>query len=351
MKFTKDDTKIIKAIAVMLMLYHHLFGFSDRIFNEYIHLYGFHYSSIVAYFGKLCVTIFIFLSGYGIYLSLEKDKVKEVLKKRIYGLYKIFWTVFIIFVPICLILGKVKFNLLDIILNFTGLNMTINKEWWFLFPYVILIFLAPLIVKLMKKLGFISNLVIIILVNIICLEIIPIIQLNDWTTIFNNNLIFNNIHSTINLLSSFMMGVLFARYDILSYFKNKYKNNYMYVIISFVVLFIIFCLRTKLGNIYDYIYTPIFIICVTIIFNIKNKVITFFRKILIKIGNESTIIWLTHSFYCYTLCQKFIFLPKLDILIFVWLLIISYVTSICIKYIINILSIIYKKLLKELEIK
>lgn len=29
MEFTKDDTKIIKAIAIMLMLYHHLFGFPD----------------------------------------------------------------------------------------------------------------------------------------------------------------------------------------------------------------------------------------------------------------------------------------------------------------------------------
>lgn len=351
MIFTKDDTKIMKAFAIMLMLYHHLFGFPDRIFNNHISFYGEYYSLLLASFGKLCVTIFIFLSGYSIYISLEKNNVKDVLKKRIIGLYKIFWSVFIIFVPICLILGKIKFNLLDIILNFTGIKITINTEWWFLFPYIILIFISPLIIKLMKKLGFISNLIIIILINIFCLEIVPIIQLNNWTRLLNGNLIFYNLHLTINILSGFMMGILFAKYNILSYFKNKYSNNYLYVIISFIVLLFIFYLRTKLSYTYDYIYTPIFIICLTIIFNIKNKIIIFFRKILIKIGNESTIIWLTHSFYCYTLCQKFIFIPKFNILIFIWLLIISYFTSIVIKYIFNILSLNYKKILKELEIR
>lgn len=355
MEFTKDDTKIMKAVAIMLMLYHHLFGFPERINENYINLIpsinGHNVSFLLASFGKLCVAIFIFLSGYGIYLSMNNHRKEEVIKKRIYSLYKIFWKVFVIFVPICLIFGKIKFNLLEIILNFIGLNITINKEWWFLTPYIILILTSPLIIKIMDKLSFIPNLLLIILINIITLEIIPIIQLNNWTSLLAGNSIFYHIHLTINLLSCFMMGIWCAKYNILSYFKNKYSNNYMYVIISGMILLIIFYMRTKLGYLYDYIYTPIFIICLTIILNVKNNIIEKLKHILIKIGNESTIIWLTHTFYCYTLCQKFIFMPKIDILIFIWLLLISYTTSLIIKYIFDVLKIKYNEILIKLEIK
>ena len=98
----------------------------------------------------------------------------------------------------------------------------------------------------------------------------------------------------------------------------------MYVIISFGILGIIFYLRGRLGYLYDYIYTPIFIVCITIIFNTKNRLIEKIRKILIKIGSESTIIWL---------------------------LLISYTTSLIIKYIFNILNVKYQLILKKLEIK
>lgn len=282
---------------------------------------------------------------------MNNHRKEEVIKKRICSLYKIFWKVFVIFVPICLIFGKIKFNLLEIILNFSGLNITINKEWWFLTPYIILILTSPLIIKIMDKLSFIPNLLLIILINIITLEIIPIIQLNNWTSLLAGNFIFNHIYLAINLLSCFMMGIWCAKYNILSYFKNKYSNNYMYAIISAIILLIIFYLRKKLGYLYDYIYAPIFIICLTIILNVKNNIIEKLKHILLKIGDESTIIWLTHTFYCYILCQKFIFMPKTDILIFIWLLLISYTTSLIIKYIFEMLDIKYKELLIKLEIK
>lgn len=355
MTFTKDDTKVVKAIAVMLMLYHHLFGFPERIYNNYINLIptinNHNISFLIASFGKICVTIFIFLAGYSSYISMKNNKEESVVKKRVYNLYKIFWKVFLVIVPIGIIFGRIRFNILDILLNFFGLKTSIVTEWWFFTPYIILIIFSPLIIKLMNKLNFVSNLILTILANVICLEIIPLIQLNSWTSLLSGNFIFYNIHLTTSLLSSFMMGILFAKYDILSYFKNKYCNNYMYVIISFGILGIIFYLRGRLGYLYDYIYTPIFIVCITIIFNTKNRLIEKIRKILIKIGNESTIIWLTHSFYCYILCQRIIFMPKIDVLIFIWLLLISYTTSLIIKYIFNILNIKYQLILKKLEIK
>ena len=92
MTFTKDDTKVVKAIAVMLMLYHHLFGFPERIYNNYINLIptinNHNISFLIASFGKICVTIFIFLAGYSSYISMKNNKEESVVKKRVYNLYK-----------------------------------------------------------------------------------------------------------------------------------------------------------------------------------------------------------------------------------------------------------------------
>ena len=66
------DTTDLKEVAILLLLAHHLFyqgiGYND------IHLYGSHY--LVKEIGivpKLCVAIFVFLSGYGLTVNVDKS--------------------------------------------------------------------------------------------------------------------------------------------------------------------------------------------------------------------------------------------------------------------------------------
>ena len=115
--FSKSDTSIAKLIAITLMLLHHLFGFTDRILpeNMYQSLYMFRgqpiEAAICASF-KVCVAFFLFLSGYGTYLSLRKSKsISKMIANRIFRFLKYIWQVMIIFVPIDFILGVTKVNL------------------------------------------------------------------------------------------------------------------------------------------------------------------------------------------------------------------------------------------------
>lgn len=102
MEFTKEDTKVVKGFAILLMLMHHLWGFPDRIPGDGL-LYSFHIfgrSSIqyLGMFGKICVSIFFFIGGYGIYKSAQTQAFDLVGKlKRLYISY---WKVFVIFVPL-----------------------------------------------------------------------------------------------------------------------------------------------------------------------------------------------------------------------------------------------------------
>lgn len=78
LNFTKEHTKIAKGIAILLMLTHHLFAFPDRIHLDqgYISLFSIgdnNIEFIMGVFGNICISMYIFLSGYGnIYVKSEK---------------------------------------------------------------------------------------------------------------------------------------------------------------------------------------------------------------------------------------------------------------------------------------
>lgn len=85
MSFTKEHTQIAKGIAILFMVYHHLFVIPERLNNEYINLLdinGVNFQSIIANFCKICVCIYIFLSGYGFFLSLKNtNSILQMYKK------------------------------------------------------------------------------------------------------------------------------------------------------------------------------------------------------------------------------------------------------------------------------
>lgn len=94
--FTKEDTKIIKGIAIILMLIHHLWGFPDRIIGgelkHILNIDGKSIISLIGAYGKICVSIFFFLGGYGIYMNAKKKNFD--LLEKIKGLYIILESLF-----------------------------------------------------------------------------------------------------------------------------------------------------------------------------------------------------------------------------------------------------------------
>ena len=72
LELTLNDTMLLKGIALLLLLAHHLFyqgiGYND------VHLYGSHYLvKEIGIISKLCVDIFVFLSGYGLTVNVDKS--------------------------------------------------------------------------------------------------------------------------------------------------------------------------------------------------------------------------------------------------------------------------------------
>ena len=89
---TKRDANICKAIAVIMMYVHHLFwGVSD--IADLPIVYGgcdANVLSLIGYVCKVCVSVFVFLSGYGTTKScsmessaISKKNIKQTIKRLI----------------------------------------------------------------------------------------------------------------------------------------------------------------------------------------------------------------------------------------------------------------------------
>lgn len=62
------------------MLIYHLFSFSNKkIGSYYISIIGIKIEYIIEIFGKICVSMFLFLSGYGMYIVINKNKQFTIL--------------------------------------------------------------------------------------------------------------------------------------------------------------------------------------------------------------------------------------------------------------------------------
>lgn len=164
--FTKEYTNVIKGIAVLMLLSHHLF-FGQL--STPIHWFG--GDSLLQIFAtifKVCVTLFAIMSGYGLsetYLKKPEEQSNfDFTCSKLKNLLKQYWFIFFIFVPLGSILGHnpvniygtgmrgIFFMLIDAcgLFPLTG-SPTMNYSWWYIEAAIVFYLLFPFIYKIMKK--------------------------------------------------------------------------------------------------------------------------------------------------------------------------------------------------------
>lgn len=144
---SKDYSNMVKGIAVLMMIMHHIWGFPEKI-------PGLLLSNIEVQIGsaaKICVSIFMFLSGYGLYYTFYKKGEIRVWR-RVWSIYKRFWQVFFIFVPIGFLFLSKPFAIQEFLQNMFCLKFGYNHEWWFLGTYIeFLLVLSVMLMANQKK--------------------------------------------------------------------------------------------------------------------------------------------------------------------------------------------------------
>lgn len=304
---TIQDTNVLKGLAICLMLIHHLFWVRNGLFND-IHLAGEHY--LVCEIGKMskvCVAVFVFLSGYGLMMQSEKRGgficLREFYFHRFKKLFLNYWFIIIAFVPISYFCFGMTFKRAyqtdligwHIVTDLFGLHSLFYKDiycynptWWFYSCIIMLYLLYPLMYKMMRR----DELTLLLLSLIISFLPIPLIE----------DIQFNIV--------SFALGMLLA--------SSKNASPNLYAKRLLLLLLILFAINRNFNS------YPLMIDCILALlivqiyqmFRCPNVV----KRVMSFLGKHSMNIFLFHTFIFGFWFQDFIYWSRNPIIIFFTLL-------------------------------
>ena len=284
----KTTSKFIKIIAIFMMILHHMYAFPERIASE---ITVSHFILKVALGFRLCVPIFILISGYGFGIKIHNSSItKRYIFKRVISFYYLFWFTMIITLPVGKLLNKSMFLDEKITVgNILGFASDYNKEWWFVGLYISLVLALPLFSYLYKegKKKFCGVSIILYVVGVLYKKL-------GFNKIINCVILNNSIENFLVYQIVLCTGILLADKKVSSKIELYFTNR----IIAFCMIVFSCCIRIFLPR---QIYRLDFLLAAGVVIGIAyfidemkiKKIVNFFPD------NTVTFMWLTHTFFCY----------------------------------------------------
>jgi len=358
---TKDDTRILKGVAIILMFITHLWSPSRVYGGELKSLITIGYVNPVSYlgeFGNICVSFFFFLGGYGLYRAFEGKEYDVI--GRLKSLYKAYWKVFLIFIPIAFLFFRNqplycdnyemcdRYAVLDIrkiFICFLGFSNSLNFEWWFFEHYLIAVLTFPLVRYLANKHSNSVNVATIVVLSILSTNLGPALGDIESIGLFNENFLYTSfICQTQFTMACFWMGIAMAKGNLLTRLhESMEKHKLLNPVTDILAWLLLMIFREEVAfKAWDLFLVPMLIVTTL---DMLNR-IKLLRKGFGIIGQESTNMWLIHSFFCFYFypTAKFVTASGWAIPSLLTLLIISYAASIAVTYFWKGIEFLYGKL-------
>ena len=245
---TKEQSTIMKGVAILLMLYWHLFCIEGNVelCSTYLAMGD---VPLVHWLARATnpVAFFLILSGYGLFASqrsLKGSNCSKGLKgdmelishssnfsnslnfsnfckdlKRILRLYIHYWITLLIFVPLgAYVVGTQRYpgSWESVIANVTAWHTTWNGEIWFLFPYVLLALSARGIFWLMER---VNKWVFLGGVLLLSVGAQYLTSRYGGSYLYHHQLPYMPV-LYFNLLGAFVMGAYMAKYNVVERCKT-----------------------------------------------------------------------------------------------------------------------------------
>ena len=247
---SKEYTACIKGIFILIVFCSHIITYIPyNPTQDNLALF------FVKNIGQLMVTLFLFYSGYGVYESIKKKKIKYINgmpKNRIFKTLFHFDIIVLLFILINCIMGYGN-NVLEILSSLIAWSSVGNSNWY-IFVILVLYFITYLSFIIFKK----ENKNAIILCTL--LTILTIIALSTYKESY-----------WYNTMLCYPFGMMF------SYHKNKINklmlNNKTYYL-TLVFLFLLFIgIRrvSTISTLYYSVFAIIFVIIVVML-TMKSKI-------------------------------------------------------------------------------
>lgn len=301
------------------MLIHHLFySESSRSLYDDLIIHGHGLVNEIGVFCKVCVAIFVFISGYGLSYKYKKgfDKKKYYLS-RFKKLYFNYWFIWLLFVPISVFVFHrtfedvygthtiIKFGL-DILglLRLTSSQNGYNATWWFYSCIIVLYLIYPWLARRFDKSPY---LILTLSIFAVFACFLPFVQ--PWSV----------------FLLPFLAGMLMERKP--QMFENIGKRE---CIIALVMLCVMRNFHVDLWFIVDTLICIGFAILIC-----RIKIAKWFEVVMCNLGKHSMNIFLFHTFIYLYWFKEYIYISRNPLLIILSLLIPCYLISVIIEFIKN----------------
>lgn len=340
-EFNKDRTLLLKGLAVLFMVIYHVFA-TPYLFSEYtslININGIQVEYLLGEFGHTCVSIFLFLSGYGIYKSsLKSDFSYIVIISRIFKFLINYWIIFLIFIPMGFFIFDIyKISYIEILSNFIPFNTTYVGEWWFVTLYIQLLLIFPILKKIIDNKNYKTTIFIMIGLYILSFFMFLLTKIVPELSHLMNYVVYEDLFVIFMDQIHFCLGCIFAKTDMFKKINIIFKKNnadktivysfiaiMIFVIRSAMFLFFEYILKFGSPDWFDFIYIPIFIYVMSVLLSTNNAL----KKLMLFLGEHSTNIWLIHPFLYRLYFKDIIYFPKISILILLWIIMICILISI-----------------------
>lgn len=342
-KFTTKDTQFSKGVAVSMLIFHHLFW---DVSGYGIEINGFYLSQQIGIIAKVCVSIFLILSGFGLNESAKKHfDLKFFLKKRLFNLYINYWFIFFSF----LLLGTIFFRsetlamlsgahpIAMFLLNLSGLHYFVyipgyNGAWWYITLLLLLYAVFPILRKMITTY---NHLALLMIAVVLFTNLIP-------TGFLNTQYIVPYIfHFSFGIYISH--NRLFERITSLVYRVN---NFYKWLIgLGLLLLLLVLCYyRQFIGqNIYGMRFDVMFgfiIIIINKLYLARIKTLNIMMRFL---GKYSLDIFLTHMFLTHYFISDFVYQLKYPVVMFFFVTGVSAILAVFAEKIKNIIGLNKKR--------
>lgn len=295
---TKAQSNSLKGIAILLMIFLHLFPNEEIIEQCQNFLYLGHHA-FAYYFRKIAtmvVPLYLFLGGYGLYATYCHREGKMQNGRRVTLLFVHYWLIFIVFVPIgCYFNSEIYIGSVQKLgANFLGIAYSYNYEWWFFLPYAMLTAVSqPLIKKLQTTSRHTDAMLLLLSFGLL---VVPTSTIKTLGGMYGG-LLDCLVHFALNLsqlLFAFLCGLFFGKYRVplrVAYLirRRKWRERRMEL---FIILLLV--LRMSIGS--SALFNPFFIVLLIAMFG-QATLPSIGIRILGLFGAHSTNIWLFHTFF------------------------------------------------------
>lgn len=344
MKFDVKMTNRIKGVALMLMLVHHFFGFSEWYvdgidYSQYMFL-NLPIQIWTQISTKICVPMFAFLTGWAYFFAKEKN-YKYSFKKISVFLVNYWLILFGVVLPLYVFVGGVVPSLKDMMLNMLALkadNMVMFA--WYVYFYIFTMLVLPFWVKRLTD----KPVVDIVVSYAIC----TLTYGAMWMLkVEGLEIVINVFYDSFFWFMCVLAGFFVAKYDVFGkLYQVFYTPNVLKSVLIIIAVLICRMNWTKLCGVpLDSIYVTIVIFELLNIFaDNRCKVVNRFFEF---VGHHSTNVWFLHGVFfdpVTNVLQKYAYIPKVPVFVVLWAFVLCIPVSFVINFIMKYVSRFFNKI-------